>query len=145
MVIEKGWLGWRAAAAAAGVVVSFAVGALVGQERTPQERMSGAWQLDAAASSPLWSTTVAEGAAEGRRKGSGGKGSQADNEPLPVGMRTASSSVTSASAVGATAAGGDSTAPGRRSTISSTSVFHSPQAGQRPAHLGDWWPHCWQT
>ena len=89
MVIEQRWLGWRVAAAAVSVVVSAAVVALVGQERTPQERMSGAWQLDAAASSALWSATVADNAAEGRRKGSGGKGSQADAEQLPVGVRSA--------------------------------------------------------
>ena len=89
MVTEKGGLEWRVAAATVCVVVAVAIVALVGQERTPQERMSGAWQLDAAASSPLWSTTVADTAAEGRRKGSGGKGSQADADPLPVGLRSA--------------------------------------------------------
>jgi hypothetical protein len=88
MVIEKGWLGRRVAAATISVVVSVSVVALGGQEPTPQERMSGAWQLDVAASSPLWST-VADNAAEGRRKGSRGKESQADAEPLPVGVRSA--------------------------------------------------------
>jgi hypothetical protein len=27
----------------------------------------------------------------------------------------------------------------------STKVFHSPQSGQRPVHLGCSLPHCWQT
>jgi hypothetical protein len=89
MVIEKGGLGRRVAAAIVSVIVFVAVMAIAGQEPTPSEKMSGAWQLDAAASSPLWSTTVADNAAEGRRKGSGGRGSQADAEQLPVGMRTA--------------------------------------------------------
>jgi hypothetical protein len=27
---------------------------------------------------------------------------------------------------------------------SSTNEFHSPHAGQRPIHLGDWFPQFWQ-
>jgi hypothetical protein len=30
-------------------------------------------------------------------------------------------------------------------TVLSTKVFHSPQSGQRPVHLGCSLPHCWQT
>src|SRR6478672_1559900 len=30
-------------------------------------------------------------------------------------------------------------------TVISLYVFHSPQSGQRPCHLGDSLPHCWQT
>ena len=30
-------------------------------------------------------------------------------------------------------------------TRSSTIVFHCPHSGQRPAHLGDWAPHCEQN
>src|SRR5262249_17596805 len=29
--------------------------------------------------------------------------------------------------------------------FSSTNVFHSWQVGQRPIHLGEVWPHCWQA
>jgi hypothetical protein len=28
---------------------------------------------------------------------------------------------------------------------SSTRVSHCPQSGQRPIHLGTWYPHAWQT
>ncbi|GAB4406318.1 MAG: hypothetical protein Kow00123_18930 [Anaerolineales bacterium] len=31
------------------------------------------------------------------------------------------------------------------STTVSTIVFHSPQSGHRPTHLGDVLPHCWHT
>jgi hypothetical protein len=30
-------------------------------------------------------------------------------------------------------------------TVLSTKVFHSPQSGQRPVHLGCSPPHCWHT
>jgi hypothetical protein len=61
---------------------------VVGQELTPQTRISGAWELDAGASSPLWSRMEADAASRG--KGVGGKGAAGDKgEPLPTGVRTA--------------------------------------------------------
>jgi hypothetical protein len=30
-------------------------------------------------------------------------------------------------------------------TFSSTKVFHSWHAGQRPIHFGELYPHCWQV
>jgi hypothetical protein len=77
------------AAIAAGVVAFGGVCLIAGQEMTPQSRISGAWELDAGASSPLWSRMEADAAAKGG-KGAEGRGSVGDSsEPLPSAVRAA--------------------------------------------------------
>jgi hypothetical protein len=80
------------------------------------------------------------------------------NSPRDVEIRGASSVATSTSAIGSVspdrtspATGGARRAPsvgvakGAAAFTDSTSVFHAPQSGQRPCHLGASWAHSWQV
>jgi hypothetical protein len=79
---------WRALAIAAAAALSASIRLAAGQESTPQQRLSGVWQLDPSVSSTLWSDN-GSGAARGKSNidDEGGRGKSAD--PLPSYARAA--------------------------------------------------------
>src|SRR5712671_137985 len=65
------------------------------------------------------------------------------NSAIPVGMRGVSGELISSKGTGEESQDlGESAEAAMRS---STKEFHSWQEGQRPIHLGELWPQCWQA